>query len=179
MWKVRHESWCIGTQFLQSGMYTELLNGDDEPEEQIDTKIMAISSLHVKPIKTVCSTCFAPAEWVDDTKQFGKVTINKIAKLYLKKHGVVTGYIVANVTTDVDGNKVPVTFKKPTDVVGNLIDKQGAIESSHCYECNGTGTSASDIIVQHHAKEVSMVFTDGTAVTVADGAEKLVKSWEK
>lgn len=58
-------------------------------------------------------------------------------------------------------------------VVKDLKQADGKSEAERCWEISKKGISGSDIITKNHAKEVTLVFKNGTRVSVEDAVKQL------
>lgn len=84
----------------------------------------------------------------------------------IKKLGIPHGGIAS--LRDKEGHE----YKGLKELVMSLRQPDGKPEADRCYDIVHKGIAASDIVINHHAEDVTLVFNDGTTKLVKDAVEE-------
>ncbi len=99
-----------------------------------------------------------------DKNSHGKVTI---AKIGIAKGGIALFKV---------GDKI---YEDQKSVVAKLINPDGTYEAGHCRDISGKGSSCSDILINRHASEVTLIYADDTEQLLADAVKWLTEKRKK
>ena len=99
------------------------------------------------------------------TPESGKITINKIG---VAKGGIPFFKDIATGQQYETLKELIMVLKQPAD-----SKTPGAPEADRCWDISKRGIAASEIVTRYHAKEVSLIYSDGTEQLVEDAVKEM------